>query len=182
MLLDRAGIAFEIHPADLDEAPAPGEKPLDTLTRLAREKARAVASGLGPPRRLVLGADTGVVLGDTLYGKPTDAADAVRILSELCGRTHEVITAVALCESEGPGLWECAVTSRVTMRDARRDELAAYVAAGEPMDKAGAYALQGDGSRFLLDVEGSETNVIGLPLAETLALLDAARDAAAGDP
>jgi septum formation protein len=68
------------------------------------------------------------------------------------------------------------------MRDARRDELAAYVAAGEPMDKAGAYALQGDGSRFLLDVEGSETNVIGLPLAETLALLDAARDAAAGDP
>lgn len=170
-LLQRAGVTFEIRPADLDETPAPGESPADTLTRLAREKARAVASRLGAPRRVVLGADTGVLLGDVLFGKPTDANDAIRMLSELVGRTHEVITAVAVTESTGDRVWQCAVHTRVTMRDAGRDEIAAYVAGGEPMDKAGAYAYQGEGRRFLAKVDGSETNVIGLPMDEALALI-----------
>lgn len=176
-LLQRAGVAFEIRPADLDETPVPGETPPDTLTRLAREKARAVASQLGAPRRVVLGADTGVLLGDVLFGKPTDADDAIRMLCELVGRTHEVITAVAVAESTGARVWECAVNTRVTMRDAGRDEIAAYVASGEPMDKAGAYAYQGEGRRFLAKVEGSETNVIGLPMDEALALIARAHGA-----
>jgi septum formation protein len=177
-LLRRAGVAFEIRPADLDETPSPGESPAATLARLAREKARAVAAAIGAPRRIVLGADTGVVLGDTLFGKPTDADDAIRLLSQLVGRTHEVITAVAVTESVGGRVWECAVTSRVTMREAEREELAAYVASGEPMDKAGAYAYQGEGRRFVIAVEGSETNVIGLPMDETIALFSRVRDEA----
>jgi len=180
MLLRRAGVAFEIRPAELDERPAPGETPRETLARLARAKAEAIAESLGAPRRLVLGADTGVVLGDTLYGKPTDPADALRMLGELAGHTHEVITAVSLRESVGGRVWECAVTSRVTMRPADREELAAYVARGEPLDKAGAYAFQGEGRRLLEGVDGSQSNVIGLPMEETLALLADAREALAG--
>jgi septum formation protein len=170
-LLQRAGVAFEIQPADLEETPAPGESPADTLRRLAREKARAVASRLGSPRRVVLGADTGVLLGDVLFGKPTDVDDAIRMLSLLVGRTHEVITAVAVTESTGTRIWECAVHTRVTMRDAGRDEIATYVSSGEPMDKAGAYAYQGAGRRFLAKVAGRETNVIGLPMDDALALI-----------
>ncbi len=178
-LLLRAGVAFEIRPADLDETPAPGETAVLTLTRLAREKARAVATRLGAPRRVVLGADTGVLLGDVLYGKPSDPDDAIRMISELVGHTHEVITAVAVTESVGDRVWECAVKTRVTMRAADRDEIAAYVATGEPMDKAGAYAYQGEGRRLLAKVEGSETNVIGLPMDEALALIARANEAAA---
>jgi len=171
-------VSFEIRPADLDETPAAGETPAVTLTRLAREKARAVAGTLGAPRRVVLGADTGVLLGDVLFGKPHDEEDAIRMISELAGRTHDVITAVAVTESTGERVWECAVKTRVTMRHAELDEIAAYVATGEPMDKAGAYAYQGEGRRFLAKVEGSETNVIGLPMDEALALIESANTAA----
>ena len=174
-LLRGVGLDFEVRPADLDESPLPGERPADTLSRLAREKALAVARKLAAPPRLVLGADTGVVLGDTLFGKPRDRDDAVHLLSQLVGRTHEVITAVAVAEGAGERVWECRVTSRVTLREASRDEIAAYVAGGEPMDKAGAYAFQGEGRRFVRDVRGSMSNVIGLPMEETLALLARAR-------
>lgn len=176
LLLERAGLAFEVRPADLDETPRPDEAPVACLVRLAREKALAVAQTLaaGPPR-LVLGADTGVLLGDELLGKPVDAAHAFELLSRLVGRSHRVVTAVAVADTAGAHVLERHVESRVRMRPAERGELEAYVAGGEPLDKAGAYALQGEGRRFVEAVEGSESNVIGLPVEETLALLERAR-------
>lgn len=174
-LLAGAGVAFDVHPADLDEMPRPGEAPAETVQRLAGEKARAVASRLGAPRRLVLGADTGVLLDGDLLGKPEDADHAADLLGRLVGRTHAVVTGVAVAESGGGRLWTCRVTSEVTMRAATPEEIRAYVATGEPLDKAGAYAVQGEGRRFVLAVAGSESNVIGLPLEETLALLADAR-------
>jgi len=176
-LLAAAGIAFEVRTPDVDESPRAAETPHETAARLARAKAGRVARTLDPAVRLVLGADTIVVLGEVPFGKPRDADDAVRLLERLAGRTHEVVTAVALVRSgaapgaEGDGVWECAVASRVTLRAASRAEIDRYVASGEPLDKAGAYALQGEGRRFVERVEGSETNVIGLPMEETLALL-----------
>jgi septum formation protein len=178
-LLRGAGIAFEVRPADLDETPRPGEAAAETLARLARAKALAVAGQIDEPRRLVLGADTGVVLGAELYGKPRDPAHAVEMLAELAGRTHRVITEVAIAETAGARVWQCSVTSFVTLRAASREELARYVAGGEPLDKAGAYAFQGEGRRLVSRVEGSESNVIGLPLEESLALLASARAALA---
>ena len=176
MLLERAGQAFEVRPADLDETPHPDEAPVACLVRLAREKALAVAGALaGGPPRLVLGADTGVLLGDDLLGKPRDPAHAVELLSRLVGRSHRVVTAVAVADTAGARVLERHVESRVRMRPAERAEIEAYVSGGEPLDKAGAYALQGEGRRFVVAVEGSESNVIGLPVEETLALLEWAR-------
>jgi septum formation protein len=178
-LLARAGVAFETRPAQLDEAPRRGELPEETLARLARAKAVAVAEGIGETGRLVLGADTGVVLDGTLFGKPDDAEHALRMLSRLAGRTHRVITEVAVVHSGGKRIWQCGVTSHVTLRPATREELARYVAGGEPLDKAGAYAYQGEGRVFVTSIEGSESNVIGLPVEEALALLECARAALA---
>jgi septum formation protein len=171
-LLRRAGVVFEIHPADVDERLRDGEAPRAYASRLAREKALAVAarSGAEPPR-YVLGADTVVVHAGRIYGKPADPEDAVRILGELLGHTHRVLTAVALARSDGASLREVCVESQVSLRAASVPEIRAYVAGGEPLDKAGAYALQGEGGRFVERVEGSRSNVIGLPLDETLALL-----------
>jgi septum formation protein len=178
-LLARAGVAFEARPAHLDESPRRGEPPEETLARLARAKAVAVADAIAEPARLVLGADTGVLLGDALFGKPRDPAHAVEMLAQLAGRTHRVITEVAIAQTQSGRVWQCRAESRVTMRAATRDEVANYVAGGEPLDKAGAYAFQGDGRVFVSSVEGSESNVIGLPLEETLALLACARAALA---
>ena len=174
-LLGDAGVAIEVLPADVDETPEPGETPAETAARLARAKACAVAGGLDGPRRLVLGADTIIVLGATLFGKPRDAAHAAELLRQLAGRTHRVITAVAIAESGGPRVWACSVESRVTLRALSRDEIERYVARGESLDKAGGYALQGAGGRLVEHVEGSHSNVVGLPVAETLALLEHAR-------
>jgi len=176
VLLAAAGVVFEVRAPDVDETHRPDEAPRDTATRLARTKAVRVARDLAPEAALVIGADTLVVLGETPFGKPRDADDAVRLLERLVGRTHEVITAVAVVRSDDDGLWERAVTSRVTLRPASRAEIERYVATGEPLDKAGAYALQGEGRRLVERVEGSETNVIGLPVEETLTLLASARD------
>jgi septum formation protein len=174
-LLARAGIAFEVIPADIPERARSGEKPIAFAVRLAAEKALAVARRVGPaPRRRVLGADTIVVIDGAVLGKPRDAEDAVRLLERLVGRAHEVITAVALAASDTLEIKTAAVTTRVTLRDAAAEELRAYVATGEPLDKAGAYAIQGGGRRFVEEVHGSESNVIGLPLEETLALLGGA--------
>ena len=178
-LLARAGVTFEARPADLDEVPRRGEAAEQTLSRLARAKAATVAAALEDPGRLVLGADTGVVLGTQLFGKPRDPDDAISMLARLAGLTHRVITEVALAESGSSRIWQCSVTTHVTMRAATLAELARYVAGGEPLDKAGAYAYQGDGGAFVSRVEGSESNVIGLPIEETLALLACARAALA---
>jgi len=171
-LLARAGVRFEVIPAGIDENVRPGESPAQLAGRLAREKALAVASRVGPdPARFVLGADTIVVLGESVLGKPRDPRDAEAMLSRLVGRTHRVITAVVVARSYDLGWRACTVESRVRMRPAELEEIRAYVATGEPLDKAGAYAVQGRGRRFVAEIAGSESNVIGLPLDETLDLL-----------
>lgn len=177
-LLAAAGIPFEAIPADLDESALPDETPRAQAERLAREKALAVARTLGPGRnRLVLGADTIVVLAGEALGKPRDAAHAVKLLSRLLGRSHVVVTGVALVDARELSIRSCTVESTVVMRDADESEVRSYVAGGEPLDKAGAYAAQGEGRRFIVRIEGSETNVIGLPMDETRALLGRARGA-----
>ncbi len=176
-LLGEAGVPFEVVPADIDELARPGEAPGEMAERLAREKALAVADRLrADPGRIVLAADTIVVLGEEVLGKPRDPAHAVELLSKIVGRTHEVMTGVALARTGGDTASTLHVVSRVRMRPAERPEIEAYVATGEPLDKAGAYAVQGDGRRFVEAVEGSETNVIGLPMDETLALIEAATE------
>lgn len=162
-LLAQLGVAFTVLPSHIPEE-HPAAPPTEAIAAVALAKARAVALLLSPDARaVVLGADTEVVLDGRLLGKPRDAADAARILRELRGRVHEVITGVALV---APGREEAtAVTTRVTMRDYSDAEIEAYVATGEPLDKAGAYAAQGVGGLFIDSIHGSFTNVVGLPLA-----------------
>ena len=174
-LLESAGLRFEVMPADIPEEARAGEPPRALVERLAAEKAAAVRGRLPErPRRLVLGSDTVVVLGDEILGKPRDAEEAVAMLRLLSGRTHSVWTGVAVFATDAATPSVRSIESRVTLRVAAESELRAYVSTGEPLDKAGAYALQGEGRRFVHRVEGSESNVIGLPLEETLALLRAA--------
>jgi septum formation protein len=169
-LLAGLGIALEVRPADTDESVLPGEAPRAYVARVAREKARAV------PGEVVLAADTAVVLGDTILGKPRDAADAARMLRALSGTTHEVLTGV--CVRRGaPGApleREALVSTAVRFRALSEQEIAWYVATGEPLDKAGAYALQGAGGVLVESVAGSVSGVVGLPLTESVALLAAA--------
>src|SRR5262245_9755253 len=171
-LLARAGIAFEVLAPELPEEREPGEPPEEFAVRLAVEKALAVARRVGrEPRRVVLAADTIVVQGEEVLGKPRDAAEAASHLRRLAGRRHRVLTAVAVLDSATLEARRTLVESGVAMRAASESEIAAYVATGEPLDKAGAYAAQGEGRRFVARIDGSETNVIGLPLEESLALL-----------
>jgi septum formation protein len=173
-LLAGAGLRFEVLPADVPEEVRAGEPPRALVERLATAKAEAVRARLpSRPPRLVLGSDTVVVLGDEILGKPRDAEEALAMLTRLAGRTHTVWTGVALLRTGDTACCALSVASRVTLRAAGEAELRAYVATGEPLDKAGAYALQGLGRRLVDAVEGSESNVIGLPLEETLALLAA---------
>lgn len=176
-ILGEAGIPFEVRPSSVDEQVRAGERPAALVERLAREKAEDVAQALalepGGPWP-VLGADTIVVLDEEILGKPRDADHAVEMLTRLVGRTHAVLTGVAVAWSDGRATASRIVASRVEMRFATRDEIVAYVATGESLDKAGAYALQGGASRFVTRVEGSRSNVIGLPLEETRALLEQA--------
>ena len=168
-LLRNAGLSFAVHPADVDETPRPRESPRDCAERLAREKALVVCRTR--PQDLVLGADTIVVIDDTILGKPANAEDATRMLRLLAGRTHQVITAVCLVRPGG-GKWSPArdvrtasETTLVTMSDISAEEIQAYVETGEPMDKAGAYAIQGMASRWIPHIEGDYSNVVGLPIA-----------------
>lgn len=169
-LLRQLGVPFEVMPSDLPEAWPPGPAP-EAVTALALAKARAVASRLAGA--IVLGADTAVVLGGKVFGKPQSPEDARRMLRELQGREHEVITGVALVEA--PGRREAAthVVTRVRMRALSQAEIDAYIASGEPLDKAGAYAIQAAGHGLVDRVEGCYTNVVGLPLTTTRRLLEA---------
>ncbi len=171
-LLSGAGFSFETRAPDVSERVLPGEAPRVLVERLARAKALAVARRAGDaPGRLALGSDTVVVLDGAVLGKPRDPEHAVGMLRRLRGRVHEVWTGVAVVETGTGRCRSIAVSSRVHMRHAEESELRAYVAGGEPLDKAGAYAFQGEGRTLVIRVEGSESNVIGLPLDETLALL-----------
>jgi len=187
-LLRNAGISFTVQSADVDETPLAGESPRDCAARLAREKALAVWQTR--PQDTVLGADTVVVVDGTILGKPSDREDAARMLRRLSGRVHEVITGVCVVTSlasgrlpisveevaQFPGLAEAArpgapqirsryETTLVTMCELSDEEIQAYIASGEPMDKAGAYAIQGIASRWIPRIEGDYSNVVGLPVA-----------------
>ena len=171
-LLSQAGIAFEIEPADIPELEQPGESPRDFALRLARSKALTVARRTGPtPPRWVLGADTIVVVDSDILGKPRDEKNAMELLERLTGRGHFVVTAVALVASDTLQGRDFAVERRILMRDVKHGELNAYGATDVPVDKAGGYTLQVGARCFVKKIVGSETNVIGLPMDETLALL-----------
>jgi len=160
-LLRNAGIPFEVQPAHVPEDPLPGEGAKECAERLAREKALAIARQR--PQDVVLGADTVVVIDNVILGKPADRADAARMLRMLSGREHQVITGVCLVVG---GQWAVASeTTRVTMSEIAEDEIAAYVAGDEPIDKAGAYAIQGIASRWIPRIDGDYSNVVGLPVA-----------------
>jgi septum formation protein len=157
----------------VDEETRPGESPSEYVRRLAADKAARVVEQLdhaGGEDPLVLAADTAVVVDGTIMGKPTDAADASRMMRHLAGRSHEVLTGVSL--RRGAAEAQHVESTRVTFASMSAEEIAWYVASGEGRDKAGAYAIQGLASRFVQRIEGSYTNVVGLPMAAVYAILD----------
>jgi septum formation protein len=168
-LLRNAGIAFTVQASGIDEAPLEGESPRGCAERLARNKARAIFRIR--PEDYVLGADTIVVVDKQMLGKPRDAADAARMLRMLSGRMHEVITGVCVIKPVAGGQLSVASedvrseSTWVTMGALSDKEIRAYVATGEPMDKAGAYAIQGIASRWIPRIEGDYSNVMGLPVS-----------------
>lgn len=166
-LLELIGIAHEVRAASIDETVRPREAPRRHAERLAREKATAVATR--DPCLITIGADTVVVINRKVLGKPKDGADAARMLSMLSGREHTVITAVAV--ARGKKLRSAIEEVRVKFRQLREDEIEAYVATGEPMDKAGAYGIQGYGATIVERIEGDYFAVMGLPLVRLVALL-----------
>jgi nucleoside triphosphate pyrophosphatase len=193
-LLRQAGISFTVEPADVDETPLAGESPRSCAERLAQEKALAVWRRRAPAVDPVLGADTVVAVDETILGKPIDAEDAVRMLRLLSGRVHQVITGVCVVgpaasrqlpvasenvntltlesrvenrelRTENRELRTASETTLVTMRQITDEEIRAYVATREPMDKAGAYAIQGGASGWIPRIDGDYSNVVGLPVA-----------------
>ena len=165
-LLAYLGVPFDVRSPDVDETPLAGELPAAYVERVARAKADVVDG------ETVIAADTTVVLDGTIVGKPTGPSDAVRMLGALAGRDHEVLTAVAVKASGS--VTTTIVRTTVTMTPITAEDIEWYVATGEPLDKAGAYALQGTGGIFVARLDGSASNVVGLPLAELLVLLRAA--------
>lgn len=161
-LLQAAGIEFTIRVADVDETPRAHETPVEYVLRVAEEKARAVSADAA---EVILAADTTVVLDGEIMGKPADAADAARMLRALSGKKHDVITAI--CLKCGDRMVRDIASTGVWFASLSEDEISAYVASGEPMDKAGAYGIQGLASRFIDRIDGSYTNVVGLPVALT---------------
>lgn len=174
-LLELAGVSFRVAPADIPEEPLPGEEAVTHALRLAEEKARTAAERESSGRFFV-GADTIVVLDGRIMGKPVDAADAVQMLSDLSGRTHEVVTAYAVLDKQSGVCVKRAVRTQVVFKLLSQQEIGDYVKTGCPLDKAGAYAIQGGAAHFVREIHGSYTNVVGLPtceLVETLHQLEA---------
>ena len=168
-LLDQLGLRCDVHPADIDESQRPGEEPAAYVERLALEKAQASLASMSAPRAPVLAADTTVVIDGGILGKPRDQDDAIRMLAQLSGRRHEVLTAVAVVDTSRA---ETALSrSSVTFRPIEPAEMEAYWHSGEPVDKAGAYAIQGLGAVFVEELRGSYSGVMGLPLFETARIL-----------
>jgi septum formation protein len=177
-LLRLLGVTFSIRPARIPEVPLRGEKPEAHAMRLASEKALAVARRLASRSKgaaVIIGADTVVALGDRIFGKPRDGNDARRMLRALSGRTHRVITGISVWSGASGGriVTDRSVT-RVTFAPLSRSEIARYVATGEPMDAAGAYQIQGLAEAFIPAIEGSYSNVVGLPLYLVARLLELA--------
>lgn len=173
-LMTLAGMQFAVCSADICETPLPDEKPDEHVSRLSREKARAVAAYV--EGRFFIGADTVVVLDGQILGKPVDDKDAFRMLSALSGRSHTVITGFTVLDRDSGESVTKTVVTDVNFKHLDDNEICAYIATGCPMDKAGAYAMQGGAVHFVQSIRGSYTNVIGLPMTElyeTLKDLDA---------
>jgi septum formation protein len=166
-LLDQIKVTYEVHPVDLDESPLPNEAPLDYVKRLAAEKSAACLAQL-KTEIPVLAADTAVILGDVIMGKPKDQADAMAMLTQLSGKTHQVYSAISLRGREHS--LTVSITE-VTFRRLTEREMLDYWHSGEPVDKAGSYAIQGMGGMFVESIKGSFSGVVGLPLFETAELL-----------
>ena len=184
-LLTQAGVSFQVESLPVNENPRPGEDPIHLVKRLAREKAEAVFAAATHRHAtddplLVLGADTVVVCDHEILNKPVDDADAARMLRLLAGRTHQVITGICLISPLGVEV--AAETTRVTMLTLSEEEILAYVATGEPMDKAGAYAIQGHASRWIPRIVGCYFNVVGLPVALVNTMIESARHKLAPHP
>ena len=179
-LLTQLGVDFRVHPADIDESVLKGESPGDYVERMAHEKAEAVAGLYPEGDYAILAADTTVVIDGDVLGKPRDHLDGLAMLARLSGRTHEVTTAICLA-----GAGEAAsaqVTTRVQFASLSQAICEAYLATDEPWDKAGAYGIQGLAGAFVLRIDGSYSNVVGLPLHETWQLLSARGVATALNP
>lgn len=171
-LLATLDLPFSVMPAHVDERHHAAEPPASYVARLAREKAEQLAEQY--PSAWVLGADTVVVLDPRILGKPADAAEARAMLRRLSGRQHTVMTGVAVVH-RGRGMTQCDVVStQVRFHTLQDADIEAYIATGEPFDKAGAYAVQGIGGQFVAALEGCYNNVVGLPLQRTMALLQSA--------
>ena len=172
-LLTQAGYAFTVKAADIDESLRSDESPAEYVRRLAEEKALAVlAKHPAADSLIVLGADTTVVLDNAILGKPADAADAKHMLRRLSGHTHQVLTGIAAATRFG--VTSAVETTDVTFAEIPDAELDAYCATPEPLDKAGAYGIQGYAARWIPSIDGCYFNVMGLPIARTVALLSAA--------
>ena len=164
-LLREAGIDFDVIAPTAEEIQEPGEAPADFAVRAAADKAESVAATAPAEPYLILAADTVVVIDDHCLGKPQDESDAARMLRLLSGRTHQVMTGVCLLPADRTGNRQAFVAStRVTFHELTDAQIREYIAIGEPMDKAGAYAIQGEGRALVESVEGSYTNVVGLPV------------------
>jgi len=174
-ILRDAGIAFEVCAARVDESRRDGEAPEELVLRLAEAKARAAAGqsarALFDEPRIIVGADTEVVVNGSVLGKPQSEEEAHAMLWQLSGRTHEVITGLAVMKFPGGKARTEVETTRVTFSALSEKEIAAYVATGEPFDKAGGYAIQGRAGRYVTRVEGCYFNVVGLPLARLWRIL-----------
>lgn len=168
-LIGRLGLPVEVVASGVDEVVPPGLSPAEAVVAIAERKARSVMAGR--EGGLVVGADTNVVIEDEVLGKPDDAADAVRMLRLLRGRVHRVYTGVVVLDAESGRIARGVVRSDVRMRAYDEAEIAAYVAGGDPLDKAGGYGLQSGGNALVAGVEGCFNNVVGLPLCEVAALL-----------
>lgn len=167
------GLAFRVLAADIDETPLPGEHPGAMTCRLAEEKARAVAARLGEDAgpALIVAADTTVALGDEIYGKPDDAEHARRMLCDLRAGPHQVFSAVSILQLPGERQATRINTTNVHMRNYRDDEIDAYIATGDPLDKAGAYGIQASDFHCVAQLQGCYAGVMGLPLADLAELL-----------
>lgn len=166
-LLDQIKVTYTVNPVDLDETPRPNEAPLDYVQRLAAEKSAACVAQLGTGLP-VLAADTAVVLGDLIMGKPKDRDDALAMLRQLSGKTHQVYSAISF---RGREHGQAVSITDVSFRQLTEREMAAYWQSGEPVDKAGGYAIQGRAGVFVESIKGSFSGVVGLPLFETAELL-----------
>jgi septum formation protein len=166
-LLDQIKVAYKVYPVDLDETPLPDEAPLAYVRRLAAEKSAACKAQLNTDIP-VLAADTAVILGSVIMGKPKNQADALAMLRQLSGKTHQVYSAISL---RGRVHGQALSITEVTFRRLGEREMQAYWHSGEPLDKAGSYAIQGIGGVFVESIKGSFSGVVGLPLFETAELL-----------